>query len=236
MYTNEIVEEFSSNELNEYEQLVCRLPKIDPERILSHDETWTDDAANTRKKNVSRNFQDKLYREYKDFETFREQAVLISERKRYALINRLARAMLCRMPLDPGDLYYGVEFLSDSEHDYALQMITSMHNTWLDKEDISLPIPPALSSEHKKIIESYSQTISSLNLEDESEGTMAYLLYDYCYAMIAFDGALQATCGADLEDLEKGYGKYGRCAFDYYEQMIDEQSGSSYPSLPEYII
>ncbi len=236
MNTNEMTEVFSSNELNEDEQLVCRLPKIDPDLILNHDEKWNDDVANTRKKNISRNYRDKLYSKYDEFEYFREQAVLISERKRYELINMLARAMLCRMPLDPDDLYYNVDFLSDREHDYALHLITAMHYEWMSEEGVSIVIPPALSLENKKIIESYLQTIRTLNLDDESEGTMAYLLHDYCRTMIAFDGALQAAYGADLEDLQKGYGEYSRFAYSLYEEMIEEQSGSSYPSHPAYII
>lgn len=236
MTTNEIVEVFSSDELNEYEQLVCRLTKIDPELILNHDEVWTDDVKCPEKSTTSLDFRDKLYNEYWNFEAYREQAVLISERKRYELINKLARAMLCKMPLDPEEPYYTVDFLSETEHDYALKLITSMHNTWLDGTDVSFTIPQALSPDKKQILESYRQTIQALDMEDESEGTMANLLYDYCISMIDYDAALQFTYNVETEDLEEGYGEYAMQASYLYNDTIETKLGTHYPIVPTYTI
>ncbi|MDO5121758.1 MAG: hypothetical protein Q4D46_06710, partial [Erysipelotrichaceae bacterium] len=155
MTTNEIVEVFSSDELNEYEQLVCRLAKMDPELILNHDEVWTDDVKCPGKSTTSQDFRDKLYNEYWEFETYRQQAVLISERRRYELINKLARAMLCKMPLDSEEPYYTVDFLTETDHEYAIDLISRMYNTWLCGADVELTIPQALSPDKKQILESY---------------------------------------------------------------------------------
>lgn len=144
--------------------------------------------------------------------------------------------MLCRMPLDQEKPYYSADFLSDQDHDNAIELITAMHNDWLYDEEPYIFIPEVLSPEKKQIIEGYLQTIKSLDMKNESEGTMAHLLYDYIQQMIVYDAALLYTYGAEIEDVQKDYGDYARWAFNHYCDLIDDLQGHTYDTIPQYVI
>jgi len=236
MLTNEAFNSSSNNDtLTEAEQLVCSIANVDPDLVLNHHEMWIDDSVRTDSK-VYTDFHDHFYSQYCDFERFRSRAVLISDRKHYELINKLARAMLCRMPLDQDEPYYSADFLSDQDHDNAIKLITAMHNDWLYDEEPYIFIPEVLSPEKKQIIEGLLQTIKSLDLKNESEGTMAHLLYDYIQQMIVYDAALLYTYGAEIEDVQKDYGDYARWAFNHYCDLIDDLQGHTYDTIPQYVI
>ncbi len=217
--------QFSSyNFMESVKQLAERIATIDPSLVMDHDEKWVD----LENKNIQfcRGQRHELYSKVKKYQVYRDRTALVSKRKYYELINSFARNLLCRIPVD---LEEPVHYVDDSSNKLivttALLMIWEMHGKWKDKEDLSLFVPPALDPEKKLIIEGYLQTIQELDLEDEAEGTYAYLLHDYCRTMILYNCAMQFVYDADIKTVSNAYGEYAEEAFMLYDNMVNELEG-----------
>ena len=165
----------------------------------------------------------KLFLKVKRYRRSCERSALISKRKYYELISLFARNMLSKLPVVPEDPDF---HLSDPSYKVlnmlALLMIWEMHDKWRDHEDLSLSIPEDLDDDKKDIIENYLHTIQMLDIQDESEGTFAYLLHDYCRTMILYNCAIQFCHGADLEAVRSVYGEYTDEAYALYEDTVYE--------------
>ena len=202
-------------------ELTNRIATLDPALILDHNEKWSDNEN----KNIlfGPDRQDSLTDRVKRYKRSCEHAFLINKRKCYELTSLFARNMLCRTPIVSDALNkFGIKQWCRTFNVSALLLIDEMHDKWRDKKDLSLFIPPALESDKKKIIAGYLRRIQSLNIDDEAEGTYAYLLHDYCRILIIYNCAMQFIYGADLETLRSAYGEYAEEAFNIYDDMLCE--------------
>lgn len=209
------------NFLDDVRQLTHRIATIDPDLVMDDNNIWVD--TENMGIRFCREQRTKLYHKVKRYQRARERTALVSKRKYYELINLFARNMLCRLPV----------IMEDSDHNLSnpsckpltvlgLLLIWEMHDKWKDKDDMSLTIPQDLDSDKKEIIKSYLHTIHTLDINDESEGTYAYLLHDYCRTMILYNCAMQFVYGADIETVRSVYGEYAEEAYSLYEDTINE--------------
>ena len=221
---NEIDAELYEDYYEEAAKLTERLAVIDPDLFRNLSIEWIETII--IKPNGEH--QNNLNSVVKDYKAFSERAFLISKRKQYVLFNSIARIMLSKGTNHFESLgVFPLESFRTRNIDKAYELIVDMHQEWLDKEDLSLFIPRSLESDKKQIINSYLQTISSLNLEDESEGTLAYILHDYCRTMIVYNCMLQFADGNDLKTIILEYGDHAANALILYNALINNLEGGN---------
>lgn len=214
----------NSNTLTDAEQLIYRIAKDNPDPDAEHDEKWIDNKNISIQTDADRSY--KLYCEVKRYIMYCERTALIGERKYYALVSRTARNILCKTPDEPENTDRSDKdpLTAKVDHD-AVMLIADMHKKWMNGKDLSIFIPTGLDPQKKKIIENHLQKIEGLNLEDESEGTLAYLLLDYCRTMILYNCALQFAYGNTYKTLSNVYGEYAAEAKNLFSRMIDQLMG-----------
>ena len=149
--------------------LTNRIAVNDPDFVKGLSTEWNDDISIP----FSEEYQNNLYSAVKDYKGFTDRTFLISKRKHYILINLLARMMLSKGANHFGFLgLFPIEFFRERLIDYAYILIVDMYQEWMGKKDLSLIIPEDLDQGKKQIIDSYLQTIRSLDIENETENNI----------------------------------------------------------------
>lgn len=221
MHTYEIFNHpYNENSITDAEELICRIAKFDLCLAMLHPESWND-SVNV----IIQNYKDdhsEQHCEADDKELQFANDEVSSDKEYYELVSRFARLFLCEVPdgFEIPDDFIEAFYNTKRDND-TLMLIRKMHQRWMNKENLSLFIPKGLDPDNKQIIENYSDSIQALNKEDESEGTLAYLLHDYCRTMLVYDCALQFTYGADFETVHSIYGEYTAEAFEIFSKKID---------------
>ena len=211
--------DFDDDILTEAKQLTHRIAVVNPWRALALNVDWRIKF----KIQISGNHESTLPSIAMDYNTYNERTFLIHEWKHYILINTLARILLRKGTenITSKDLFV-TESLCERITNDAYMMILDMHQKWVDKEDLSLFVPSNLYPWKMQIIEEHLRAIHSLNLEDEAEGTLAYLLHDYCKTMLIYECIFQIANGIDLKFDKHVNADYAAKAYILYNAMINK--------------
>ena len=221
MYINIVSQESNYNILDNARKIADTVANIDPSYFIEDSYPW----VNTENQSIRfcREQRSMMNFKLKKYQGSCKRSALIRKKKYYELVSEMARIMLCRLQVVMEGSDHGLDDPAyETLKKIALLLILDSHNKWKDGDDLTLTVPDDLDQDKKDIIDSYLRVIHSLDVTDESEGTYAYLLHDYCRTMILYNCAAQLTYGADPENVRNVYGEYTDEALRLYDSVIGE--------------